>query len=266
MIQSSRYLEGYLQKCKDMLGDYASAAPEETIERYVQLFKDPAQKVILPKGVVGILDVHNLSFRYIMNTEFAVGISTEHFLEKGVHAYLESMVKTSLNLETIPFFMGFLIDSMRAVSEERRTSFLAYIYGIQNVRASGVSFRTLVQVKGLAFDEHGMPTLCLFHLEDIQHLTKNTVKPKMRISFEDNSQVFNLSMDEKILKKGDFFSDRELDILKCLLKGNESKEIAEKLFISPNTVDNHRKNMIRKMDARDTTALVHLSKMLGILR
>jgi DNA-binding NarL/FixJ family response regulator len=88
----------------------------------------------------------------------------------------------------------------------------------------------------------------------------------MRISFEDNSQVFNLSMDEKILKKGDFFSDRELDILKCLLKGNESKEIAEKLFISPNTVDNHRKNMIRKMDARDTTALVHLSKMLGILR
>jgi DNA-binding NarL/FixJ family response regulator len=31
-------------------------------------------------------------------------------------------------------------------------------------------------------------------------------------------------------------------------------------------VDNHRKNMLKKLEARDTTALVQLSKLLGILR
>lgn len=265
MTQSSRYLEVYLQKCKEMLGDYASSASEETIARYIQLLQDPIQKVILPKGVVGILDVHRLAFRYIVNTEFAVGIPTERFLEKGVETYFESMVKNPLNLETIPVFMRFLIESIGTVSPELRDGFLAYIYGIQNIRPSGVDFTTLVQVKGLAFDENGMPTLCLFIIEDIAHLTKKAVKPRMRISFADNRQVFNLSMDDKVAKKGDVFSDRELEVLKCLLKGNESKEIADKLFISPNTVDNHRKNMIRKIDARDTTALVHLSKMLGVL-
>ena len=91
----------------------------------------------------------------------------------------------------------------------------------------------------------------------------------MRITFKDNgknTEVFSLSMEEKQLKKGDLFSGREVDVLKCLLKGDESKEIAEKLFISSNTVDNHRKNMIRKIDARDTTALVQLCKMLGVLQ
>lgn len=69
-----------------------------------------------------------------------------------------------------------------------------------------------------------------------------------------------------ILKKQDIFSKRELDVLKLLLKGLESKQIAEKLFISSNTVDNHRKNMIRRLDARDTTALVQVTKYLGILK
>ena len=69
-----------------------------------------------------------------------------------------------------------------------------------------------------------------------------------------------------ILKKRDIFSARELEVLKLLMKGKESKQIGEKLFISSNTVDNYRKNMIRKLDARDTTTLVQLTKQLGILR
>jgi DNA-binding NarL/FixJ family response regulator len=42
----------------------------------------------------------------------------------------------------------------------------------------------------------------------------------------------------------------------------ETKEIAETLFISLNTVDNHRSNMILQTGARDTTALVQLCKMM----
>jgi DNA-binding CsgD family transcriptional regulator len=41
----------------------------------------------------------------------------------------------------------------------------------------------------------------------------------------------------------------------------DTREIAEKLFISPNTVGNHRSNMIDRLGARDTTALVQLAKM-----
>jgi DNA-binding CsgD family transcriptional regulator len=45
----------------------------------------------------------------------------------------------------------------------------------------------------------------------------------------------------------------------------ESKEIADVLDISSHTVNNHRRNMITRTGARDTTALIHICKMIGIL-
>jgi DNA-binding CsgD family transcriptional regulator len=37
------------------------------------------------------------------------------------------------------------------------------------------------------------------------------------------------------------------------------------LFISSHTVDNHRRNMIAKTGAKDTTALIQICKMVGII-
>lgn len=42
------------------------------------------------------------------------------------------------------------------------------------------------------------------------------------------------------------FTRRESQILELIAKGYTSKEIAESLFISVDTVKTHRKNMIRK--------------------
>jgi DNA-binding CsgD family transcriptional regulator len=63
----------------------------------------------------------------------------------------------------------------------------------------------------------------------------------------------------------DIISDREKDVLKLITQGLESKEIAEKLFISTSTVEKHRKNMLARTGLRDTTALVQISKMSGII-
>lgn len=269
MNYSSRYMESNIRNSKKVLLNYPSVAPEDTILKYIQLLNDPAQQAMLSKGVVGLLDVHDLSFKYIVNTEFAVGISADYFLSEGLQAYFETMVDDANNYEVVPTFINFLIESTKLVDPTLRPNFVSYLYGVSHVRQNGVAFLTLLKVRSVAHDENGLPTLCLFSLEEIGHLTKKIVKPKMRICFKDNhgsTEAFSLSMEERQLKKGDLFSGREVSVLKCLLKGDESKEIAEKLFISSNTVDNHRKNMIRRIDARDTTALVQLCKMLGILQ
>lgn len=52
------------------------------------------------------------------------------------------------------------------------------------------------------------------------------------------------------------FTKRELEILQLLANGFNTEEIAEKLFISRNTVETHRRNMLNKTDARNTTELV----------
>jgi DNA-binding CsgD family transcriptional regulator len=49
---------------------------------------------------------------------------------------------------------------------------------------------------------------------------------------------------------------REQEILACIAEGLSSKQIASKLFISENTVANHRKNMLLKTGSQSSAQLV----------
>jgi DNA-binding NarL/FixJ family response regulator len=52
-------------------------------------------------------------------------------------------------------------------------------------------------------------------------------------------------------------SDREKEVLDCIASGLTTQEIGEKLFISKNTVETHRKNLLYKLKARNTAELVN---------
>lgn len=58
---------------------------------------------------------------------------------------------------------------------------------------------------------------------------------------------------------------REQEILRLLAEGLSAKEIAEKLFISPKTVENHRANIMNKLDLHSTIELVRYSAKLGLI-
>ena len=49
---------------------------------------------------------------------------------------------------------------------------------------------------------------------------------------------------------------REIEVLKLIAEGLTNQEIADKLFVSASTVDSHRKNLISKLQAKNTAALV----------
>ncbi len=51
-------------------------------------------------------------------------------------------------------------------------------------------------------------------------------------------------------------SDRELEILYHVCKGESNQEIADELFISKRTVDKHRANLLSKTGCRNTAALI----------
>ena len=58
---------------------------------------------------------------------------------------------------------------------------------------------------------------------------------------------------------------REQEVLRQLAEGLSSKEIAEKLFISPKTVDNHRANIMNKLELHSTLELVRYAAKLGLI-
>jgi len=61
-------------------------------------------------------------------------------------------------------------------------------------------------------------------------------------------------------------SPREIEVLKMIADGLTNKEIADKLFISPLTVDSHRKNMIIKLQAKNTASLIKAAVEDGIIQ
>ena len=58
---------------------------------------------------------------------------------------------------------------------------------------------------------------------------------------------------------------REQEILRLLAEGLSSKEIARKLFISPKTVENHRANIMNKLNLHSSIELVRYAAKLGLI-
>lgn len=58
---------------------------------------------------------------------------------------------------------------------------------------------------------------------------------------------------------------REKEVLQLIAKGFSSKEIAAKLNLSMRTVENHRKHLLGKFDARNMIALVRKSLDMGLI-
>jgi len=60
-------------------------------------------------------------------------------------------------------------------------------------------------------------------------------------------------------------TDREKEVLKLIAMEYNTHEIAEKLFISINTVETHRKNLLSKLNAKNIAGLVKFALQTGLI-
>jgi DNA-binding NarL/FixJ family response regulator len=62
----------------------------------------------------------------------------------------------------------------------------------------------------------------------------------------------------------DELSPRELEVLRCLVTGMTRAEMAQRLFISPNTVRTHVQRILARAEVHSTPALVAFARRLGV--
>ena len=83
------------------------------------------------------------------------------------------------------------------------------------------------------------------------------------------STVLKLIDDSSTLSSpvsGDSLSERETEVLKWLASGYSTKKIADTLHISIHTVNNHRKNITRKLDVKTISALTIYAVLNNIIK
>jgi DNA-binding NarL/FixJ family response regulator len=73
-----------------------------------------------------------------------------------------------------------------------------------------------------------------------------------------SEQVFDYFRGKKKIDSQEMtLSERETEVVRCLADGSNSRQIGEKLFISPETVRTHRRNIMHKLHVKTTGELVH---------
>ena len=99
-------------------------------------------------------------------------------------------------------------------------------------------------------------------LTDISHVKFN--KHSYHYYHGEDISLFRYP-DEELLKVGSIFSDREFEIIKLISQGMDSSLIAKELFLSINTVNTHRRNILKKTNKTNTYELILELKESGML-
>ncbi len=143
------------------------------------------------------------------------------------------------------------------------------LYDLKGQREDGVS--SLIQAIELAAKENIITYFISKsdHLEDLLQevykiqATRETKIPKR---FIENIQQAFKNRDLRIKKREESdLSNREIDTLKLIAEGLTNQEIADKLFISLNTVKTHLKNVNLKLETDSRTMAVSKARKLGVI-
>ena len=90
--------------------------------------------------------------------------------------------------------------------------------------------------------------------EELMEAIGTVMKGKTYLSEEASQSLRkNADADRPVITR------REKEILELIAEGLTNHEIAAKIFISTSTVDTHRKNLLAKLNAKNTAALVKMA-------
>lgn len=90
-------------------------------------------------------------------------------------------------------------------------------------------------------------------------LTVQEGKLYMSIDLQMNQQ------EQQEISKTPLLTSREKEVLLLIAEGYTNPQIAAKLFVSPYTVDSHRKNLLTKFDVNNTAGLIKLAAKHGLV-
>jgi DNA-binding NarL/FixJ family response regulator len=104
-------------------------------------------------------------------------------------------------------------------------------------------------------------------LQGMEHVLKGDYFMDTSVSQQVVKKLVGLAPKETLTTGSNYdtLTSREQEVMVLLAEGLSVSQVAEKLFISPKTVENHRSNIMRKLGIHKTIDLVRYAARLGLI-
>ena len=198
---------------------------------------------------------------YVVDKRGVLGYSTSMYLaENGV-----DFLMSNHSLESLRYIVTMQQHAIKYL-EEFTGDVTKVIINLEATvkKYSGEYSHFLQQTVCIETDSEGSPFLFLSYVYDITYLKKNGTA-NLVIKTPGEINWWNFNFDKNCLEPVQPLSRQEKKILSLLAEGKSSKEIANQLFISPSTVDTHRRHLLEKTNCIDSTGMVTYAKLVGLL-
>ncbi|MBL0331102.1 MAG: helix-turn-helix domain-containing protein [Bacteroidetes bacterium] len=224
---------------------YIESIPRLTLgEYYWQIFSNsqPYPKILMADGAVNKL----------------TPVDAKELVNSSVETFF-----SFYHPEDLTHVLTFLSTIFRIVIDEeksKRKNYNITIYArIQN--GNGQYVWNSIQYPALYFDANDNFLYGMALYTNINHLVKDNIEPMMTVlnSTETNNQkLVHYSLHNLEGKQNEYpnVSPREREIIALLSRGKSSKQIADILNLSKNTVDNHRQRLLKKFNVQSSSELV----------
>lgn len=146
-------------------------------------------------------------------------------------------------------------------ASEKKDYKLVYDFRVKNIK--GVYMRIMHQFVILEQDRSGRSWMALI-VTDILSEEATDDKPQRRLMNIRTGKLYFFPGDgnnnsDKLLTK------REAEVMGLIAQGLDSQNISDRLFISVNTVNNHRQNILSKTRSANTAQALLYAKHIGIV-
>ena len=247
------------KELKEKYSEIFSSHGHSLLQTHIQKISELDEFLPVNSTFYCITNTQTLKFEYISKNMFScIGIKKEELNAKGMEYLWSRMHPDDIELWLVAMkeLMRFTLSE---ISEDDRVK-MSYTWNYRLKQANGNYVNIIQNTTPIKFDELKKPIIGLAHYTVIgSHLTMDVCASAKFLNDKNEYETlyFN-NFSQKLISKG--LTNRQRDIIRLLVLNNSSKEIAEKLFISSNTVDTHRRNILKKLNISSTGELKGLIK------
>jgi DNA-binding CsgD family transcriptional regulator len=208
-----------------------------------------------------IIDYEKKSFEYVSdNPLFLCGKSADEVLKLGYEFYFKNVIPEDLELLLKINEIGFNFYESIPL-EERKLYTISYDFHIINEKNNSVLINHKLTPLFLTNDGKIWKAMCMVSLSNSQS------SGNIFISKENSDVIFQYDLNELkwINKEKKKLSQREYEILSLYASGLKINEIAQKLFITADTVKFHRKKLFEKIEVSNIAEALNYAKINKLL-